>query len=182
MPLPRSFCRRFSPSTTLAASTMGVKGPSLAAPMVVTAARDAVAERIGACTTKPDAHASRTSMRRIRSAIPDLYSARKIRDGSQGKSSQVFFQTSRPPSSTGCVRCASPWDRCKRRAQGIESLVHLQHVPRAINHVDPVLRGDDGASRATSRTTSDPHVRGSGKARLCDARKGAQRRARPPRC
>ena len=62
---------------------MGVKGPSLAAPMVVTAARDAVAERIGACTTKPDAHASRTSMRRIRSAIPDLCSARKIRDGTR---------------------------------------------------------------------------------------------------
>ena len=51
MPLPRTLPRVFSPRTTLAASTMGVNGPSLAGPMVASVVRCAVTARSGACTT-----------------------------------------------------------------------------------------------------------------------------------
>ena len=66
MALPRSLRRFWSPRTRRAARTAGVKGPSLAGPIVVVDARAATAAgvRAGGTTTKPATEACRIAHER----------------------------------------------------------------------------------------------------------------------
>ena len=70
--LPRHLSTNFSPNTTFAASTAGVKGPSLAGPMEVAQRLAEFAEHAGAWATKPWAIPSIISASNVRMVRPSM--------------------------------------------------------------------------------------------------------------